>query len=119
MRPGRRHLTRVSGSRLAASASALRVASASALRVASASALRVVSASAVLMAAANPVEAQQAQPRIAVADVALSADTVLLGDRFSLTVTLRLAEGSVAFLPDSILGRGFEPFGAVECSRGR
>jgi hypothetical protein len=49
-----------------------------------------------------------------VEEVSVSADTVTLGDRFSLHVSVRLAPGSVAFLPDSILGRGFEPFGRVE-----
>ena len=62
---------------------------------------------------AAPSAAQDAQPRIAVESVRMSADTVLLGDRFSLEVTLKVAAGNVTFLPDSILGRGFEPFGPV------
>jgi hypothetical protein len=79
-----------------------------------AKAVLAASSAVLFLVAAHPGLAQETQPRIAVQGVALSADTVLLGDRFSLTVTLRLTESSVAFLPDSILGRGFEPFGDVE-----
>ena len=76
-------------------------------------ALAVAALTLLLGLGARPTEAQDAQPRIAVQSASVSADTVLLGDRFSLQVVLRLSEGSVAFLPDSLMGRGFEPFGPV------
>ncbi len=56
----------------------------------------------------------QDMPRLTVRSVALSADTIGIGDRFQLQMSIVLAPGSVAFLPDSIVGPGFEPFGPVE-----
>lgn len=56
----------------------------------------------------------QGMPRLTVHSVALSADTIGIGDRFQLDMTIVLAPRSVAFLPDSIVGPGFEPFGPVE-----
>lgn len=49
-----------------------------------------------------------------IGDVALSADSVEIGDRFDLRFTLRLAEGHVALFPDSLDGPGFAPLGPVE-----
>jgi len=68
-----------------------------------------------LVALAAPLGHAAAQdgPRITVTRASLSTDTIALGDRFELEVAVRLTPTSVAFLPDSILGRGFEPFGAV------
>jgi hypothetical protein len=56
----------------------------------------------------------QGMPRLTVTSAALSADTIGIGDLFQLDMTILLAPRSVAFLPDSILGSGFEPFGPVE-----
>jgi hypothetical protein len=56
----------------------------------------------------------QTMPRLTVRSIALSADTIDIGDRFQLDMSIVLAPGSVAFLPDSLVGRGFEPFGPVE-----
>ena len=67
-----------------------------------------------LAGAAEPVTARQSEPLIRVTGAALSADTVQLGDRFQLRVDVRLASGAVAFVPDSVVGRGFEPFSTVE-----
>ena len=88
----------------------------------SAGGVRTSSPGAVLLAALlaalpTPARAQESQPRITVREVSTSADTVLLGDRFSLRVAFHLSAGSVAFLPDSLLGRGFEPFGPVTWER--
>jgi hypothetical protein len=51
--------------------------------------------------------------RLTLRDVSVSADTVSIGDRFELLLTIDLAPGTVAFLPDSLLGRGFAPFEPV------
>lgn len=51
-----------------------------------------------------------------VTGVALSADTVSIGDRFDLRLSVIVPEGMVLFLPDSLEGSGFEPFGALEWS---
>lgn len=61
-----------------------------------------------------PRQVAQGMPRLTVAAAALSADTIDIGDRFQLDMTVVLAPRSVAFLPDSIMGPGFEPFGPVE-----
>jgi hypothetical protein len=66
----------------------------------------------VLAGPIHPAAAQDA-PRITVTRAGLSTDTIALGDRFELEVAVRLTPTSIAFLPDSVLGRGFEPFGAV------
>ncbi len=55
-------------------------------------------------------------PRVTVTRVAVSADTLELGDRFEVLLDLRLAPGSVAYVPDSLSGPGFEPFGPVQWS---
>jgi hypothetical protein len=65
-----------------------------------------------VLVAGDPVHAQ-AGPRLTVQSVVVSADTVGIGDRFDLTLTVDLAPRSVAFFPDSLYGRGFEPFEAV------
>jgi hypothetical protein len=51
--------------------------------------------------------------RLTVLDASASTDTVSIGDRFELLLTIDLAPGSVAFLPDSLVGRGFAPFAPV------
>lgn len=48
-----------------------------------------------------------------VESVALSSDSVEIGDRFDLHLVLRLGAGDVAFFPDSLEGPGVEPFEAV------
>ncbi len=63
-----------------------------------------------------PHHAEGQAPRVAVVASTVSADTVEIGDVFVLEVTLRVAEGSTAFLPDSIVSGGFEPFAPVEWS---
>lgn len=55
--------------------------------------------------------AAQAVPRVTVDEVALSADTVGIGDAFELRMSVSLAPGSVLFLPDSLTAPGFEPLG--------
>jgi hypothetical protein len=71
---------------------------------------------AVISVGAGKAQAQDAGPRISVTAVRTSSDTIVLGDVFALHVGVHLAPGSIAFVPDSILGRGFEPFGPVEWS---
>ncbi len=68
----------------------------------------------------EPVTAQEsgALPIIALERVTVSADTIQLGDRFELRLDVRLAPGGVAYLPDSIAGAGFEPFGPVRWESG-
>jgi hypothetical protein len=51
-----------------------------------------------------------------VAGVSLSPDTVPIGDRFDVRLSIIVPEGMVLFLPDSLEGSGFEPFGPVEWS---
>jgi hypothetical protein len=57
-----------------------------------------------------------AQQRVTVSDVVLSADTIAIGDRFDLSMTLTLPDDRLAFIPDSLIGPGFEPLGPVEWS---
>jgi hypothetical protein len=63
-------------------------------------------------AATRPALGQSLQVRA----VALSADTVSIGDRFDLRLSVVLTDDLVAFLPDSLEGSGFEPFAPVEWS---
>lgn len=56
---------------------------------------------------------QQASP---LESVALSEDSVEIGDRFDLRLRLRLGPADVAFFPDSLAAPGVEPFDAVEWS---
>jgi hypothetical protein len=72
--------------------------------------------SAALLLAPAGTAAQQPRPLIEVTRAAVSTDTIALGDRFTLDADVLLAPSAVAFLPDSIVGRGFEPFGTVEWS---
>ena len=65
-------------------------------------------------AATAPRQVAQGMPRLTVSSAALSADTIEIGDLFQLDLTITLAPRSVAFLPDSLIGSGFEPFGPVE-----
>ena len=53
-----------------------------------------------VLVAGDPVHAQ-AGPRLTVQSVVVSADTVGIGDRFDLTLTVDLAPRSVAFFPDA------------------
>jgi hypothetical protein len=58
----------------------------------------------------------QEPPRVTLTRVAVSADTVELGDRFEVVLDLTVAPRSVAYVPDSLQGSGFEPFGPVQWS---
>ncbi|MDX1493440.1 MAG: hypothetical protein R3253_05245 [Longimicrobiales bacterium] len=60
---------------------------------------------------ATPGGSQEAPPVLE--SVALSADSIEIGDRFDLTLTLRLPPTRVAFFPDSLAAPGIEPFQGV------
>lgn len=51
-----------------------------------------------------------------VSGIRLSADTIEIGDRFDLGLQVTVEGDEVLFFPDSIIGRGFAPFGPVEWS---
>ncbi|NNF11696.1 MAG: hypothetical protein HKN72_00625 [Gemmatimonadetes bacterium] len=59
--------------------------------------------------------AQNPPPQLAspLQSVALSDDSVEIGDRFDLRLELRLRPDEVAFFPDSLAAPGIEPFDAV------
>ena len=63
---------------------------------------------------AHPSVHLSAQTSPTIHDVGLSADSVEIGDRVDLSFTLRLPEGTVAFLPDSLAAGAVEPFAPVE-----
>ncbi len=54
---------------------------------------------------------------VSVSDIAVSADTIGIGDLVDLTFSVSLAAGTLAFLPDSLEAAEFESFGPVEWTR--
>ncbi len=66
-----------------------------------------------LLAAAPPVEVSAQLSSSPLQSVALSADSVEIGDRFDLLVELHLGPDEVAFFPDSLAAPGVEPFDGV------
>ena len=67
-----------------------------------------------LVSAAGVSGQETRTPRVT--DVTLSPDTVGIGDRFQVELTMVLPDGTVAFAPDSIVAAGFEPVAPVEWS---
>jgi hypothetical protein len=79
--------------------------------------MRWTTLASVLAAFASSQAAAQTVPRLTVLEASISADTIGIGDGFDVTLRIELAPGSVAFLPDSLYGSGFEPLGSVEWTR--
>ena len=62
-------------------------------------------------------DVSRSEGTVSVSDIAVSADTIGIGDLVDLTFSVSLAPGTLAFLPDSLEAAEFESFGPVEWTR--